>query len=43
MIRKKDYWKNGSYAPANSDGKFNGKMSLQDALGVSKIQQQPKQ
>ena len=34
--KKKDYWKNGSYAPANSDGKFNGKMSLQDALGVSK-------
>lgn len=33
---KKDYWKNGSYAPANSDKKYNGKMSLQDALGVSK-------
>ena len=33
---KKDYWKNGSYAPANSDRKYNGKMSLQDALGVSK-------
>ena len=34
--KKKDYWKNGSYAPVNSDGKYNGKMSLQDALGVSK-------
>lgn len=33
---KKDYWKNGSYAPANSDKQYNGKMSLQDALGVSK-------
>lgn len=26
--KKKDYWKNGSYAPVNSDGKYNGKMSL---------------
>ena len=34
--KKKDYWKNGSYAPKNSDNKYNGKMSLQDALGVSK-------
>ena len=34
--KKKDYWKNGSYAPKNSDGKYNGIMSLQDALGVSK-------
>lgn len=34
--KKKDYWKNGSYAPKNSDRKYNGIMSLQDALGVSK-------
>ena len=34
--KKKDYWKNGSYAPKNSDGKYNGVMSLQDALGLSK-------
>ncbi len=33
---KKDYWKNGSYAPKNSDNTYSGKMSLQDALGVSK-------
>lgn len=34
--KKKDYWKNGSYAPKNSDNTYSGKMSLQDALGVSK-------
>lgn len=33
---KKDYWKNGSYAPKNSDNTYSGKMSLQDALGLSK-------
>lgn len=34
--KKKDYWKNGSYAPKNSDNTYSGKMSLQDALGLSK-------
>lgn len=33
---KKDYWKNGQYLPKNSDNTYSGKMSIQDALGVSK-------
>lgn len=33
--KKGDYWKNGQNQPANSDGKYRGKMNLADALGYS--------